>query len=79
MTKYTLILESLRYKTMHERELAIPKAHAKTCERALSSPPMANGQMEPGDFYGWLKQGDGFFWVNGKAGSGKSTLIKNFW
>jgi hypothetical protein len=24
----------------------------------------------------WLAEGSGFFWINGKAGSGKSTLMK---
>ncbi|CAP69387.1 uncharacterized protein PODANS_1_10530 [Podospora anserina S mat+] len=27
-------------------------------------------------FFNWLKTGDGIFWVSGKAGSGKSTLMK---
>ena len=27
------------------------------------------------DFSAWLKSGDGIFWINGKPGSGKSTLM----
>ncbi len=27
------------------------------------------------DFSVWLKSGEGLYWINGKAGSGKSTLM----
>lgn len=30
----------------------------------------------PGIFLQWLEHGRGVFWVNGKAGAGKSTLMK---
>lgn len=29
------------------------------------------------DFAGWLKSGHGLYWINGKAGSGKSTLMNH--
>ena len=29
------------------------------------------------DFAGWLKSGHGVYWINGKAGSGKSTLMNH--
>lgn len=28
------------------------------------------------DFVAWLEEGDGLYWIAGKAGSGKSTLMK---
>jgi ABC-type multidrug transport system ATPase subunit len=28
------------------------------------------------DFSGWLTHGNGIYWINGKAGSGKSTLMR---
>lgn len=29
------------------------------------------------DFAGWLESGHGIYWINGKAGSGKSTLMNH--
>jgi len=36
-----------------------------------------NGTKVPlwNDFAAWLKSGQGLYWINGKAGSGKSTLM----
>lgn len=29
-----------------------------------------------GQFVNWLEEGHGIYWINGKAGSGKSTLMR---
>ena len=35
------------------------------------------GQGQPwSNFVDWLEHGDGVYWINGKAGSGKSTLMR---
>ena len=70
------ILESLQYKRMKARRENIVEAHAKTFkwiydERALSQ----HGELQH-HFLQWLKNSNGIFWVTGKAGSGKSTLMK---
>ncbi|KAK3391380.1 hypothetical protein B0T20DRAFT_77908 [Sordaria brevicollis] len=60
------ILASLNYETRQVRHDTIKNAHAKTFEWALDSSFAISR---------WLRSGDGFFWVSGKPGSGKSTLM----
>ncbi|KAK0513341.1 hypothetical protein JMJ35_004327 [Cladonia borealis] len=70
------ILESLQYKRMTARYEKIVQAHAKTFEWIYDERPLSqNGELQH-HFLQWLKNGNGFFWVTGKAGSGKSTLMK---
>ena len=49
--------------------------------RGLSS--YSEGSQKPAprwdDFAGWLKSGHGVYWINGKAGSGKSTLMNHIY
>ncbi|KAF2158874.1 hypothetical protein M409DRAFT_34136, partial [Zasmidium cellare ATCC 36951] len=61
------ILGSLDFPEMNARQTAIPRAHDKTFEwmYAPKSP------LED-----WLRSSRALFWVNGKAGSGKSTLMR---
>ena len=70
------ILESLQYKRMTARCEKIVEAHAKTFEWIYDeSPQSQHGELQH-HFLQWLKNGNGLFWVTGKAGSGKSTLMK---
>ncbi len=68
------ILDGLRFQTMRMRESNIVDAHTKTFEwifddlQATSRPQI--------NFKRWLLSGNGIYWVAGKAGSGKSTLMK---
>ena len=66
--KTNLIVDSLRFPEMRLRKDAIPRAHEDTFKWILdeSSSP----------FRTWLSSSEGIFWVSGKAGSGKSTLMK---
>ncbi|KAK5122892.1 hypothetical protein LTR85_003457 [Meristemomyces frigidus] len=62
------VVNSLRFAEMRLRRDAIDHAHRSTYEWIFthgSSP-----------FREWLESGQGLFWVCGKAGSGKSTLMK---
>lgn len=61
------ILRSLDFPEMRTRRSAIPKAHDHTFEW------MYNSKSPIED---WLKSSRALFWVNGKAGSGKSTLMR---
>lgn len=68
------ILESLRYSDMANRQGMISAPDHSTYTWIFEtddtiSPPIT--------FMPWLKTGDGVFWVTGKAGSGKSTLMKH--
>ena len=53
---------------MTARHEKIAEAHQKTYEWAYDNPDA--------NLVDWLERGNGLFWINGKAGSGKSTLMK---
>lgn len=66
----TPFLESLHYDRRQNRYDAIPKAYESTFEWAFSEGnPLAV-------FPQWLRTGSGTFFVTGKPGAGKSTLMK---
>lgn len=67
------ILESLRYQRMEARQEKIIDAHAQTFEWIFDS---SNRLSHEENFIEWLTNGNDIFWVTGKAGSGKSTLMK---
>ncbi|OOF97361.1 hypothetical protein ASPCADRAFT_44701, partial [Aspergillus carbonarius ITEM 5010] len=71
----TRLLDSLSYRSIQERQSQIRESHAKTFEWVFSvqHPSSASAQCL---LHEWLKDGSGIFWVSGKAGSGKSTLMK---
>ncbi|EUC50849.1 hypothetical protein COCMIDRAFT_66802, partial [Bipolaris oryzae ATCC 44560] len=65
------LLESLRFGQIDERKNTIKRAHTKTCKWLLQSAP----------YLEWLdvtkrSEHHGFLWIKGKAGAGKSTLMK---
>ncbi|RKK88127.1 hypothetical protein BFJ71_g13060 [Fusarium oxysporum] len=62
------LLKSLRFPTIRQRHSAIMEHHKATFQWIFTSTETGFGE--------WLESGDGFFWVKGKAGSGKSTLMK---
>jgi hypothetical protein len=67
------VLQSLHFSSIRSRESSIKDAHRHTFEWVY------NDHTNPGSetqFVNWLRHGDGLFWYNGKAGSGKSTLMK---
>ncbi|RYP60125.1 hypothetical protein DL771_010613 [Monosporascus sp. 5C6A] len=65
------LLDSLRFEQIDSRQANIKAAHKKTCEWLLQHP----------DYVDWLdptkfSQHNGFLWIKGKPGAGKSTLMK---
>ena len=62
------ILKRLRFPDMRLRHDTIEEAHHKTFEWIFSK--------NSSPFREWLSNDGGIFWVNGKAGSGKSTLMR---
>ncbi|KAI2627118.1 hypothetical protein GGS21DRAFT_528674 [Xylaria nigripes] len=56
---------------MMERESRVDKAYGQTCEWILSP------KVSP--FKDFLSSQDPVLWISGKAGSGKSTLMKHAW
>jgi hypothetical protein len=68
------ILDRLWYRRIDDREDSIDAPHTKTLDWALE-PPHQNVEWDSlADF---LQVGFGIYWISGKAGSGKSTLMKH--
>lgn len=68
------ILNSLYFTHINARQAAIKDAHAHTFEWAFTD-SLRTGQPQS-TIHRWLKSGDGIYWISGKAGSGKSTLVR---
>jgi hypothetical protein len=68
------LLESLRFEQIDARQMTIKTAHSKTCRWLLN-----NAQYR--DWFDTTKlcEHHGFLWIKGKAGTGKSTLMKFAW
>jgi hypothetical protein len=73
----TDILESLNYSMMTSRYERVVEAHPETFEWIFRS--SSRGQAQWNSFPDWLQTSasQGVYWVSGKAGSGKSTLMKH--
>ncbi|KAH7123329.1 hypothetical protein B0J13DRAFT_680038 [Dactylonectria estremocensis] len=73
------ILTSLCFREMYAKQEAIPKAYANTYEWITPNEQTdENGEkLEWASFPEWLqKTDDSVYWITGKPGSGKSTLMK---
>jgi hypothetical protein len=62
------ILASLHYSDMGQRRSNIAAAYEDTFDWLLADESLG--------FLPWLREGKDIFWISGKAGSGKSTLMK---
>ncbi|OTA90235.1 hypothetical protein M434DRAFT_371848, partial [Hypoxylon sp. CO27-5] len=86
-----VILRKLSFLGMGSREAGIAEAYPETCswilQREIGSndSELEDGNDELGDnvvpaaapqFLTWLQNDETFFWISGKAGCGKSTLMK---
>lgn len=75
-------LRSLNYVSRPYRHESIPEAHKSTFKWLFANTEHSvnqNGEQSSRShrkFRDWLETGNGTFWVSGKAGSGKSTLMK---
>ena len=67
------ILESLYFPEIHARQEEIVDAHKETFKWVFEH---AESRLCPWDnFAEWLESGSRTYWISGKAGSGKSTLM----
>lgn len=69
-----LLLAQHHFKKISNREERIPNAHRATFEWVFK-PPRAD-QLPWADFGQWLEGDSSMYWITGKAGAGKSTLMK---
>ncbi|PVH71502.1 hypothetical protein DL98DRAFT_435100, partial [Cadophora sp. DSE1049] len=64
------ILSHLNYDMLRKRYEAVVEAHPKTFEWVFQD-------LKGTTLSTWLKRGSGLYWICGKPGSGKSTLMKH--
>lgn len=70
-------LRSLLFTEIERRYGNVEKAHTATFDWIFrDNVPSGNDQNTRVEFGQWLREREGHFWVEGKAGSGKSTLMK---
>lgn len=74
--KLRKILEYLYFNQEKDRYDSIDSAHMGTFEWIYSEPPSGATGVTWSSLQNWLCNGAGIYWVSGKAGSGKSTLMK---
>ena len=67
------LLRSIKFGDIFTRYEEVHDRHDKTFEWIFS--PAEGSSDKKNNFREWLEHGDGFYWFNGKAGSGKSTLM----
>jgi hypothetical protein len=65
------ILEGLKFDTIKERQAEIADAHKNTFAWLFKPAPDSRT-----NFVEWLHSGRGIYWISGKPGSGKSTLMR---
>jgi len=73
------ILQSLHFETISERFENVDENHMNTFGwifRSDQDGAQNSHARQRSNFRSWLESGTGIYWVNGKAGSGKSTLMK---
>ncbi|KAI1636951.1 hypothetical protein F4809DRAFT_641032 [Biscogniauxia mediterranea] len=72
------ILDSLVFQSLTHREKAIPEAYEQTFQWVFEDPRVdRQGKAMWSNFPAWLQgDSDSMYWVAGKPGSGKSTLMK---
>lgn len=68
------VLRCLYFRQVGDRFDSVHSAHQKTFSWIFDRPPESDVPFSP--FVEWLETGCGCYWINGKAGSGKSTLMK---
>ncbi|KAI0437700.1 hypothetical protein F4803DRAFT_537550 [Xylaria telfairii] len=71
------LLRRLKYGELDAREERIAEAYTKTFDWIYSSPSEQTEEYGSwSDFKHWLEHGNDIYWITGKPGSGKSTLMK---
>ena len=71
------LLNSLHFPEINCREQEISDAYEETFHWIFDE----HGERLPqqSNFIDWLENGSRIYWINGKAGSGKSTLMRYIW
>jgi hypothetical protein len=70
------ILTSFCFPSLTNRKEEIADTHPETFQWIFSESPSQGDEPPWSNFAYWLQHGNGIFWINGKAASGKSTLMR---
>jgi hypothetical protein len=70
------ILNRLYYQAIADRYERIPQAYQNTFEWVFHEPTVSNDKTSFDSYLGWLRGHEPVYWVTGKPGAGKSTLMK---
>ncbi|KAK3299633.1 uncharacterized protein B0H64DRAFT_102915 [Chaetomium fimeti] len=78
--KLDKVCQSLYFESISYRETSIPKRHAATFEWIFHDPRTSeDGDPLWSNFPQWLREDSrDIYWITGKPGAGKSTLVKFF-
>lgn len=76
VSRYQNVMRSLTFKQRVERYSSIPIAHHTTLNWIFNPHNTSEASSKAKRLLEWLRVGQGIFWVSGKPGSGKSTLMK---
>ncbi|KAI1179821.1 hypothetical protein F4777DRAFT_401145 [Nemania sp. FL0916] len=68
-------LQRLHYPGMRDRKVAISSAHSSSFSWIFD--PQMNSNRNDSNLLHWISSSEPLFWIKGKAGSGKSTLMKH--
>ena len=68
------LLNQLRFHELKTRYEHIPEAYEKTFEWIFHPPTTSTNQWT--SFSEWISQDSSLYWITGRAGAGKSTLMR---
>ena len=68
-------LNSLWYPEIHKRQETVREAHQRTFQWIYEPDGFDKSDRRWDSIVQWFKHGKGIYWISGKAGSGKSTLM----
>lgn len=74
--KQHCVIKSLTFESQEFRHEDIAPAHHRTFDWVFTNEEQPAPHSTAGNLRSWLERGSGCFWVSGKPGSGKSTLMK---
>ena len=69
-------LETLCFPEIHRRQDTVSEAYQKTFQWVYEPDAIGGSAHRWDSIVQWFERGDGIYWISGKAGSGKSTLMK---
>lgn len=76
LQKQVDIISSLHYPSFSERERSLKAPHPRTYDWLFDTDKETTKMPGSSNVFNWLHKGKDVFWISGKAGSGKSTLMK---